>query len=64
MLPRFPLALGAMNSLPILRDASFLALFVLALLFVRARAWWVRRRRRLAERLAARIRERSARTRP
>ena len=44
--------------------ALIVAVFVLALLFARARAWWARRRRRLAERLAARLRARSGRTHP
>ncbi len=40
MLPRIPLALGAMNYLQILRDASFLELLVLALLMGVSVASW------------------------
>ncbi|MBM7114155.1 MotA/TolQ/ExbB proton channel family protein [[Archangium] primigenium] len=40
MMPRFPLALGAMNYVQILRDASLLELGVLALLMVVSVASW------------------------
>jgi uncharacterized membrane protein len=41
--------------------ALILAVFVLAFVFRRLRVRWVQRRRRLAERLAAALRQRSAR---
>ena len=40
LMPRFPLALGAMNYVQIIRDASFLELAVLALLMVVSVASW------------------------
>lgn len=44
--------------------AVILAVFVLAFLFRRLRVWWVRRRRRWAEQLAATIRSRQGAKRP